>query len=825
MKTKPQHSHRTLWTILVSIGVIAIGVLIAPNFINLNKLRPHLESAIFQQTGVNLKIHGDVNFGILGTTHLIAHDIETPNGRTKTLAVNVPFSGLFDLGNTKLNSVITVYNPDINLNSLSMLQLKYHMAVNNAVLHFMGKDYRIIRGEFYNGTFDGQIRTGEHKYDIAFQGNDFTIKNKNLKLNITGEYFPSGSAAGILEINTNQINSWFGFKEPKITHNVNLVTDFYWDGGYGFKFTNLVANNVRGNINIEPNGWRTIELWSDNVSFDFSFLSHPSEIMHDTTLKIDFYGDLIFKNHRFEHLKIDAVGTEQYIQINRIIADKTSFSGGTMDDSGAHDVMVRTIIDDKETECLFSGTQTEWECKQFRYGDIYGELKLKNKILDANITSNRNITLRELESYISQIGARRATIRFKFANMGGVFKKSGRDSSIKYDYIYGEHLSWINPHIKLLPEFMMNSVGNMVWTKDTFSFTPNSGDWSLTLHDNFFYITGKNIKSLFPNLDMRAIKELEYVMTGFYNNRGDISDLTVKIAGQTFTGTADGRSITLHTDVMYLDEFMTPEFFDRYEEMEFLANSPVLLPFDFSHNVYLNADTLIYGENAYRNFVYSLKSGIQTFSIMDNYRGNMLATIIKERSEYDIFIQLNKFVINGKLLSDEFPLNIADTSVTAEIKLHTHGHIAHDIRYNMTGYLDLTFDGGYITGLGIDKFYSDTENLTRLNVEDRISTALESGTTQIKNMRIIGTYENGTFTTAKPIQLSIRHANATGNLSITDNAMTAQLDITMRAVSPDSVTISLNITPNGRRGYSLSELMRYFDPAFMRSFIRTHDKF
>ncbi|MBQ6736653.1 MAG: hypothetical protein IJQ90_04180 [Alphaproteobacteria bacterium] len=824
MIIKPHHKRRAFWTFIVTIGIIAIGLLVAPNFINLNKLRPHLESAIFAQTGVNLKINGNVNFGFLGTTHIITHDIQTPNGHTDILAVNLPFSSLFDLENAKLGT-ITVYRPYINLHSLSMLQLKYHMAVNNATLHFMGKDYKIIRGVFYNGTFDGQVRTSEHKYDISFKGNDFTVTNKNLKLNITGEYFPSGGAAGILEINTNKINSWFGFSEPNITHNVKLTTNFYWDGGYGFKFTDIVANNLHGDVTLEPNGWRTINVESDNISFDFSFLSKPSNFAKDTTLKVDFYGDLVFNNHRFEHVQIDAVGVQDYIQINKIIADSTSFTGGTIDKDGAHEIMIRTILDDKKTECLFSGTENNFECQNFVYGDITGNLKYKNRVLEADISSNRKLDLKELESYIKRIGAQSATIRFKFANMGGVFTQTKKSSSIKYDYIYDKTLSWLNPHMKSLPAFMMDSPGNMVWSGDSFSFTPNTNDWSLTLHDNFFYITGQDIKKWFPDLDLRVIHSHEYIITGFYNDKGDVSDLTIKIAGHTFTGTADKRSLTLHTDKLYIDVFLTPEFFERYEELEFLTNSPLLLPFEFSTNIYLTADTLIYGENSYKNFVYSLKSGTQTFSITDNARGNLLATIIKERSTYDIFIQLNKFVINGKLLPNEYPLNIMDTSITAEINLKTHGHIAHDIKYNMTGDMDLTFDGGYITGIGIDQFYMDTDNLTRLNVEDRIMIALESGTTRLKNMRVIGEYQNGNFTTTKPIELSIRHATAVGMLDITDNAMNAKFDINMRAVAPDSVTVSLKVAPNGRRGYSISELMRYFDPAFMRSFIKTHDKF
>ena len=234
---------------------------------------------------------------------------------------------------------------------------------------------------------------------------------------------------------------------------------------------------------------------------------------------------------------------------------------------------------------------------------------------------------------------------------------------------------------------------------------------------------------------------------------------------------------------------------------------------------------MVYQENAYKNFVYSLKSGTQTFSITDRARGNLLATIIKERSDYDIFIQLNNFIINGPLLTRNFPLNIMNTNITAELALTTSGYIAHDIWYNLTGDIDVTFDGGYIDGIGLDAFYIAYDDLTRLNVEDRLMTALESGVTKIKNMRIIGQYDHGVFNTTVPIEISMRHADAIGKMNITNGAMTTQLNILLRGTAPDPVTLSMTVMPNGRRGYSMGEIIRYFDPAYMREFIKTHDKF
>ncbi len=825
MPIKPRHKRRTLWVIIILFALVITGLLVLPSFINLNKMRGRIESAIFAQTGVTTQIDGDITFGVLGRTTIIAHDVRLPHGTAKKLAFKIPFMGLFNPMGTTLNGEISATGARINLTSLAALNLKYDLAVHDSIVRFMDKDYYIINGVFKKGTFNGLVRTGQHKYDIRFHDKEFTVKNGNLNLNIHGELYPSGAASGTLEISTDKINSWFEFSEPKITRHVNLVTDFWWDGEYGFKFYDIKANNVQGNIDLESNGWRNINLSSDNTDFDFTFLARPNSILKNTRINIDFMGNLKFENRDFRHIKIDAVGTEQYVQIKEILADDTIFTGGTIDDKGAHDIMIKTNIDGTPTQCLFSGTPDKWECQKFKYGDISGVIKSNKNSIVANVTSNSKITTEEIARYVARMGRKNANIKFKFANIGGRLILDKNGSKTEYDYVYGKNLHWLNPHIKLLPDFMMQDTGNIIWTDKTMSFIPNSGEWSLTLQDNFFYLTGTSIKKWLPNIDLRSINDFAYVASGFYNDHGDISDLTIKLGGHVFTGSANSKGITLHTDTLVLDTFLNQDFFDHYEEMEFLANAPILLPFELDRNIYLTADTLIYNADAYKNFVYALKSGTQTFSITDNSRGNLLATIIRERSEYDIFMQLNRFVINGELLRRNFPLNIADTSITAEMQLHTSGHIAHDIWYNMTGDMDLTFDGGYLNGIGLDEFYANAINLSRLNVEDYLITALESGTTRIKNMRIIGKYERGNFATTTPLTISVRHADIIGALNITDNLMTAKLDISLRATAPDAVTVSVAVAPNGRRSYSLSEIMRYFDPAFMREFIKTHDRF
>ena len=825
MSIKPRYKRRFFWAIVITIAVIVTGLLIIPAVLTLNGIRPRLETAIATQTGLNVKINGDVTFGIIGKTTVLANDVSTPFGDISKISVQIPFHDLFDIQNAPLTGNVSISGARIRIDSLTPFTKNYNISIKDSVIEFMDKDYKIIDGIFKDGTFNGLVRTGQHKYNIEFQDKQFIVTNKNVKLKIIGELYQSGGAFGTLTIDTDNINSWFEFSEPKINKRIKLSTDFVWNGEYGFKFKYIIANNVRGNIELDQNGWRTINLTSSDVNFDFSFLARGTKILQDAKLNIDFYGNLTFDNKTFEHIKINAIGTENYIQIDKIVADDTTFIGGTIDENGAHDIMIKTNFDGKNTECLFSGTPEKWQCEKFKYGNLYGIIRNNKNYITAEILSNEVINSNEISSYIATLDGRPANIKFAFANMGGTYTSNGKESHTEYEYIYNQTIASLNPHLRILPETMLNEVGNIVWNGDSITFIPNSNRWSLIIQNNSFYLTGKNIKDWFPKLDLLFLRNLDYIASGSYNEQGDISNLTVKVAGHIFTGSVDTNGITLKTDTLIIDDFLNHEYFDRYEELEFLTNAPILAPFDIGKNLYLSAKTLVYENNAYKNFVYSLKSGTQTFSITDRARGNLLATIIKERSNYDIFIQLNNFVINGAMLTKNFPLNIMNTTVTAELSLHTSGHIAHDIWYNLNGNLDLTFDGGYLDGIGLDAFYIAYDDLTRLNVEDRLMTALESGVTKIKNIRIIGQYNDGEFETTRPMEISMRHADAIGKMNIINGAMTTELNITMRGTAIEPVTVSLAIAPNGRRGYSMGELIRYFDPAYLREFIKTHDKF
>ena len=171
------------------------------------------------------------------------------------------------------------------------------------------------------------------------------------------------------------------------------------------------------------------------------------------------------------------------------------------------------------------------------------------------------------------------------------------------------------------------------------------------------------------------------------------------------------------------------------------------------------------------------------------------------------------------------PLNIADSTITADIEMRTSGYIAHDLEYNLSGNMEMIFDNGYVIGIGIDDFYASAENITRMNAEYALSDALDGGRSRLKNAHIIGEYKDGNFITTEPIVLQMRHADAVGGLGIQNGLLTATFDITMRGTAPTPVTIQLDIAPDNSRGYALSEIMQNFDASFMRAFVKTHNKF
>ena len=456
---------------------------------------------------------------------------------------------------------------------------------------------------------------------------------------------------------------------------------------------------------------------------------------------------------------------------------------------------------------------------------MVGSLSVDGDTFDISVRADTPMpNTNEFKKLISHFG-KRGTIRFKFSDVAGVYHITPNDTVATYTFASDRTLQWAKINMPFLPKFMRDARGDFTWDNGMLTFTPHTKDWQLSAYGNYFYLTGNSFKKWFPSdIDLQSINDDAYTISGFYEGN-NISNLTLSVFEYTFSGTLSDNNLTLHTPILVADKFINQSFYDNYSELEFLTNSPILIPFLLPLKLSLSADTLVYNGAEYKNFVYVLKPESQTFSITDTSRGNMLTTLEKNNNKYDISIQLNRFAINGELLSSRMPLNVRDTMITAEINLSTFGQIAHDIEYNMTGTMDLSFDGGYLMGMSFDNFYASANNMTTLNAERALVNAITGGETKLKHMHMVGDYQNGNFITTKPIELSMRHTTAVGGLAITDGMMTAEFDITMRGTSTTPETISLGVLPDGSRSYSLSDIIHKIDINFMRAFIKLNDKF
>ena len=824
MALKPRYKRRILWTVISAIGLLAVAIVLVPPLITLNYMKPKIEAAITAQTGVTAKINGNVHFSLLGHATIVAHDVVIPMGTINSAVFRVPLSSILDAGNTSLTGNIVVYGANLHIERLEPQSFNYNIEIKNSQIMFMGKPYYILNGTVFDGKFTGLVRTDDHKYEIEFQGDAFHVRNRDNALNLTGYLFSDGAARGKIALATDDINRWFEFDTPRIDRPIQMTANFEWDGANGVKFQDIHANSFTGNIDLNGDGSRRVQLASKNMDFDFSFLLKPNDVLYRTAFDLDFYGNMKLGSKKIHHLKVLANGARDKIQIREIVADDTTISGGYIDANGAHNIMIRTPFDGVTVTCLFSGTPDKWHCGEFSYNHITGQISVDGDKFNIYVQSPKNIPGDDEIRRMALRFGKHGTVEFKFNDAAGRMEISEKEMSREYTFARNRSLEWFGGDIKFMPEFMRRATGDFTWSGDKMHFKPKSEQWILTVQGGKFTIRGKNAKQWLPGIDLQALNDLPYEISGTY--AGDaIDNLNIIIAGQEFSGTATAGAITLKTNLLDMDAFTNQSFVDNFEELEFTTMHPLMIPFDVGTNISISAAHVIYNGNEYSNFVYSMRGNTQTFSITDDARGGILMTVRRDKNKYDISAALSRFKIAGFLLNNVMPLNVSDTLITGEIEITTFGKVAHDILYNMAGEIDTTFDGGMITGIGVDGFYQSAENITKLNAEYALSAALTSGETALKSMRVIGHYENGNFETTRPLEISMRHSTATGQMQIIDGRMSANLKIVMRGVAPAPSPIELQINPNGTRNYSLSQIMMDLDTGYMREFVKTHAKF
>lgn len=337
MSLKPRYKRRIIWSIIAVIATMAIALVVIPPLISLNGMKPQIEQAIAEQTGIKATINGDVHFSLLGRTTIVAHKIDVPHGEIGALMFSVPITSIFNLDNARLTGDIAVYNANFTITSLIPQNFGHPIEIRNSLVKFRDKYVEIINATMNNGQLVGVIRTQNHKYDIDFEKDHFYIHNQNDKFNLSGQLYTDGSARGKISMETENINRWFGFAYPKIEKTIKLDMNFEWDGNNAWNFTNINTGDITGNIEILADGTKNIQLRGENISTDLSFLTQPSNMYYMTKFDLDFTGNMKFGNHEFQHIKIDAVGTHDALNITNIIADDIAINGGYIDET-AHTI-------------------------------------------------------------------------------------------------------------------------------------------------------------------------------------------------------------------------------------------------------------------------------------------------------------------------------------------------------------------------------------------------------------------------------------------------------------------------------------------------------
>lgn len=825
MSKKNVSKYRFIWLIAFIFTAISLAIVVIPPLVNLNFLKPKIENIILTQTGIPAKINGNINFSLLGHATIVANDINIPNGTVDYCKFTIPFFDIFNLKNANVSGDISVSGASVFVENIVPFNTNNTIKIHDSNVKFLNKDYHIINADFLKNTINAVVRTDQHKYEIKYNNHSFIVKNKNNDLYLSGELFDDGTAIAHIEITAQNINRWFEFDKPKITGQFPISADLFWDGEYGIKFTNISVNGITGSVDLQDDGYKIVKLKSNSANYDLSFFLQNPDVLKNASFDLDFYGDLKLADNNFKHVKIVTVGSDKEIKIDTVITDDLKIHGGTIDENGAHNLYMSVPEYGVETTCLFNGTPTNWYCDNFAYGDyVTGKLHVDTNYFVADL--NATEPFRNIQTVVN-MGKKLGTkgiVKFNCPDMRGEIKLDGDKYVANYDFLNDKTLDFAKIDLPFLPDFMKQEPGDFVRNKKYMVFTPHSNLWRLSKTDDYFVIRGDNFKTWFPNVELDSVRDLPYVISGIYKN-GNISNLLFEIAGHKFYGSATPKSITLKTKVLNIDSFTDKNFKDNFEELSFFKSAPITIPFEFKADIAFGAESLIYNNKKYDLFIYSLHDDTQTFSISDSKRGNMLATIKKHNLKYAINVQLNKFVFDEMLLPENMPLNLSNTTVTAEIKLNTSGKIAHDVYNNLHGTFDASFDSGKLYGFGFDKFYASAKFLTLLNSEYFLTSALSEGITSIKKMHIIGTYESGNIKTLHPLTLSMPHVDATGNMEIQNGEMMADLQLLLRGIAPTPEAVDITIYPNNNRDFSLSQIMMNFDYEYMKSFIQSHDKF
>jgi hypothetical protein len=854
---KARTRRKLLWTV-VALALCAIVAAIAvPPFINLDGMRPTIEAAVKNQTGIDIKINGPVRLSLLGRATIGARDVQIPSyqGVAESVSFRIPLHSIFNINTAAISSTAVLNNARLTVTSLAPPQIPGRIVFKGGQITFGDRTFTNINGVFRNNTFSGSVRTAEHRYAIETDGNFFIITNPNVRLRLRGQLVTDDSgniaANGNLGLETSQINRFFEFDAPRITSRVKFKSDFEWKSNR-LRFYNIVGEtkggDFTGEIQVE-NGHKTINLVADNIDLDLSFLQKNPAFLHNSDIRFAGNGRFRIAGHEFSKIRFASIADNNVVTVRNLTAsgrDISMSARGRVGNAGADNLEIVFQNATGSVHCILSGNRDSWSCGRWNYKSAEfsasGSLVVGTDSFDLEFNSeNYDPTKSPIGSQFSTLGQllgrNRGTIRFRLGDgLHGAAELENKNLSISYFSHRNTTIAALPINMQgalPLPESMMNAPGEMRQAhiiNGGLSFAFATDEWELLVgHDGNFGWTGNLltlVRAYRPGVDVQFLNPNSPIVVRGKFNAPFISDFEIVTVGGTFSGTFNGRAFDLHGEFLDLDSLINQNYVNDYESMKFISAEPLTFPFMMNMSVALTADMIRFGGEVYERFVYSLTPTRQRMSVTDSARGSMLVSMDRTAAHrYNLLIQSNNFEISGALLPLTSSLNVADTSVTARATLETHGFTANDFWRNMMGDIEMSFEGGTLIGFDFDNFYDSAQQITRLNAEFALADALAGGQSALRSLHISGHYENGIFTTTSPLSAATRHTEYTGELQILRGRAAGNLRILLRGTSPAPAPMLINVPHGGARNFSLSEIMQTFDSDFMREFTRIHPRF
>ncbi|MDR2770095.1 MAG: AsmA family protein [Rickettsiales bacterium] len=847
--------YKIFWYGAIGVALLAMAYLTVPPLLNLSRYRADFSSAVSSFAGMPASVDGDMKLSLLGRPMIALDNVRIGDIKIKSMRFRISWKSILDLSNADIASAVKIDGARLVIKNLSMPDFGRRLLISNSIINYEGKDYEIIEGSLETGKLSARVRTDQHKYGLEVSGGDFIIRNNDEELAISGRLDADGrgavSAMGTLSINSRNMNEWFDFAYPRLRERTKLKMNFFWDGRGYFDFSEISGTSGRASFSGRIRLWyedgrqdhKSVRLRIENADLDLSFLTEAPDFLYRSDFNVVMSGRIKTPVPQIGAIKslsakiASSKEPEIEIQAFKAAGDKISVSAsGRLIGAGAEnlDLAFYQTEPAQSMRCVLSGAVNNWECRRWSFSSekmsASGSIKVgENDFFLSFDSSDMRPDLSDLDGIKKYVSDRAGIINFRIGGAEG--KAEIKDGARRVEYVQKNVELSSLPVSLPLPRKMLKTLGNIAAdiSGDKISFVFKAADWTFSADEGGgFAISHKSAADLLSALTGKpppafAKAGVPIVITGKYS-ASLIKDLKIKIADMILEGAMIDGTLTLKTDFLDLDSVLDKAWFDNFADNQYLAGDPLLAPFDFVAGLAVTADKVKLNDSTYAGFLYSLGGGVQNLSISDSQNGRMVLSVEKDKSKYRYLVQLAGFLVRGKLFGVGSQINIENTTVTAEAELESFGLTAHDIRRNMAGMIEASFDGGIIFGLGTDGFYDNANKYGKLDAEDALSKALGSGKTAIKEMRITGEYAGGDFRTSKPFLLTVRHGDITGNFSIKSDLPVIRANILLRGTSPAPKPVALTIDHKGRI-YSLSDILRDLDLDYLREFVRSHDRF